>query len=142
MAVPPMIRLKRIYAPASPDDGLRVLVDRVWPRGVSRARAAIDLWAKDVAPSTPLRQWFGHQPARWPAFRDRYLAELAANPAAPALAAQLAGQRVTLLYGARDGVPNHAQVLQQYLADCHAAAQPPCCDTAPADTPPAPSPHA
>lgn len=129
MAVPPMIRLKRIYAPASPDDGLRVLVDRVWPRGVSRARAAIDLWAQDVAPSTPLRQWFGHQPARWPAFRDRYLAELA-------------GQRVTLLYGARDGVPNHAQVLQQYLADCHAAAQPPCCDAAPADTPPAPSPHA
>ena len=71
-----MIKLKRAYEPASKDDGLRILVERLWPRGVSKQKAKIDLWLKDLAPSTELRQWYGHDPARWPQFRKRYWAEL------------------------------------------------------------------
>jgi uncharacterized protein YeaO (DUF488 family) len=71
-----MIKLKRAYEPASKDDGLRVLVERLWPRGVSKQKAKIDLWLKALAPSTELRQWYGHDPARWPQFRKRYGAEL------------------------------------------------------------------
>ena len=68
----PMIKLKRAYQPASKDDGLRILVERLWPRGVSKQRAKINLWLKDLAPSTELRQWYGHDPTRWPQFRKRY----------------------------------------------------------------------
>lgn len=73
-----MIRLKRAYAAASPDDGLRILVERLWPRGISKQNAGIDLWLKDLAPSTELRRWYGHDPDRWPEFRRRYRAELEA----------------------------------------------------------------
>lgn len=112
------IRVRRIYEPPLPDDGARVLVDRLWPRGVRKAAAALDLWLRDVAPSAPLRRWFGHDPARWPEFTTRYraeLAELAANTGAlePLRERARAGS-LTLLHAARDGVHNHAVV----LADC------------------------
>ena len=111
-----MIRIKRAYDEVSPDDGTRVLVDRLWPRGVSKERIRIAFWERDVAPSTDLRQWFGHDPARWDAFRQRYEAELAANPAAwkPILDAARAGD-VTLVYGAKDTEHNDAVVLQGFL---------------------------
>lgn len=108
------VRIKRIYAAAAPDDGKRVLVDRLWPRGVSKAGAGVDLWLKEVAPSTELRQWFGHEPARWEEFRRRYAAELAENPAFAELGAQLDAGSLTLLYGAHDEIHNQAVV----LADC------------------------
>lgn len=109
------MRLKRVYAPAGPDDGLRVLVDRLWPRGLTKSEAAVDLWLRDVAPSPELRRWFGHRPDRWEAFRRRYEAELKDNPAVDELRA-LGPGRVTLLYGARDEVRNHARVLLDRLA--------------------------
>ena len=80
-AFKPDIRIKRAYEPAAADDGARVLVDRVWPRGVAREAAALTLWLRDIAPTAALRKWFGHDPARWAAFRRRYLVELNANPA-------------------------------------------------------------
>ena len=109
-------RTKRIYAPPSPDDGLRVLVDRVWPRGIQKADAALDRWLKEVAPSTELRRWFGHDPARWEEFCRRYAAELEAHPAAVA-ALRDAGrtQTATLLFGARDERHNNAVALKAYL---------------------------
>src|SRR5581483_8850824 len=109
------IRLKRAYEPCAPDDGNRVLVDRLWPRGVSKADAAIDLWLKDVAPSTALRKWFGHRPERWPEFRTRYLKELSANPAVNALRQLLAKGPVTLVFGAKDRDHNDAVVLLELL---------------------------
>src|SRR3546814_10263869 len=75
------VRLKRIYEPAAAEDGQRVLVDRIWPRGITKAEARIDLWLKDIAPSTALRKWFGHRPERWPEFQRRYSVEIDANPA-------------------------------------------------------------
>lgn len=120
-----VIRLKRVYEPADPDDGLRVLVDRLWPRGLSKAAAGVGLWLKAVAPSTALRQWFGHDPAKWDEFRRRYLAELEQNPEAVAeLAAQLGRGRVTLLYGAKDVQHNHAVVLKAYLETRRAGSEP------------------
>lgn len=111
-----MIRIKRAYDAASPSDGTRILVDRLWPRGVSKERIAIASWAKDVAPSTDLRRWFGHDPARWDEFQTRYIAELADNPAAwqPILDAAGSGD-VTLIYGAKDEQHNEAVVLQRFL---------------------------
>lgn len=111
------VAIKRVYEPASADDGCRVLVDRLWPRGVSKEKAALDKWLKDVAPSDELRRWFGHQPERFEAFKRRYLAELAANPAVSQLR-QLIREHghVTLLYGARDPHLNQAVVLAEYLA--------------------------
>jgi len=110
------IAVKRIYAPASPADGYRVLVDRVWPRGISKQRAALDAWARELAPSTGLRQWFGHQPARWETFRRRYAAELdeLAEQWEP-LRARARRGRVTLLFGARDEAHNQAVALKEYL---------------------------
>lgn len=111
------VKIKRVYLPASPDDGARVLVDRVWPRGVSRDAAALASWSKDVAPSTALRKWFGHDPARWPEFRERYRAELAANPGPVAtLKTMLRVGPLTLVYGAHDEEHNNAVVLAEYLA--------------------------
>lgn len=111
------IVIRRIYLPPTADDGVRVLVDRLWPRGVGKADAALDLWARDVAPSPALRQWFGHDPARWNEFRRRYRAELDAAPAAVAQlrALRAPGRRLTLLYAARDEQHNHARVLCEYL---------------------------
>lgn len=111
-----LLRLKRVYAPAVPEDGFRVLVDRLWPRGESKQKAALDLWDKDVAPSADLRRWFGHVPERFPEFADRYRAELADSPALETLVTTLSAHPVvTLLFGARDVVHNEAVVLAGVL---------------------------
>lgn len=111
-----MIRLKRVYDPAAPEDGARVLVDRLWPRGVSKERARLTAWMKDLGPSTELRKWFGHQPERWPEFRLRYLAELQ-QPQKQAmledLRRQAAAKTVTLLFGALDTERNEAVVIEE-----------------------------
>lgn len=111
-----MIRIKRAYEPPAKSDGRRILVERLWPRGMRKEALAADAWAKDAAPSTNLRKWFGHRVERWAEFRRRYRTELAANPAAwkPILEAAARG-RVTLLYSAHDTVHNGAVVLQEYL---------------------------
>jgi uncharacterized protein YeaO (DUF488 family) len=109
------VRVKRIYAPVETADGTRVLVDRLWPRGVGRADACLDLWLKTVAPSPRLREWFDHRPERWEPFQRRYLAELAVNPSVEVLADLVARGQVTLLYAARDETHNHARVLAQLL---------------------------
>ncbi|OCC24640.1 hypothetical protein MB02_03910 [Croceicoccus estronivorus] len=110
------IRIKRIYdAPAS-TDGKRVLVDRIWPRGVSKESAKLDLWLKEIAPSPELRKWFGHDPARFKEFSDRYRQELKANDVAVSELCDLVDQAdVTLLYAARDRRANHAIVLAEFL---------------------------
>jgi uncharacterized protein YeaO (DUF488 family) len=110
------IRLKRAYHPAATTDGLRVLVDRLWPRGVKKSDAAIDLWAKAIAPSTGLRQWFAHDPARWPQFRQRYAAELRGHRKELAgLRAEARRKTLTLVFGARDERRNDAVVLRNVL---------------------------
>ena len=111
----PPLRFKRVYEPPAPDDGRRVLVDRLWPRGLTKADAHVDVWLKEVAPSPNLRRWFGHQPERWPQFRERYLAELAANPALERLRELIAEGPVTLLFAARDTDRNDAVVLAELL---------------------------
>jgi uncharacterized protein YeaO (DUF488 family) len=111
------IALKRVYDDRSPEDGFRVLVDRLWPRGLDKATAGIDLWFKDAAPSTELRRWFGHDPDRWAEFQRRYRAELADNAAALARLTALAREhkKLTLLYAAKDTAHNHAVVLRDVL---------------------------
>lgn len=111
-----MIRLKRAYESAEDTDGVRILVERLWPRGVTKARLRLDEWARDVAPSPELRQWFGHVPDRWPEFRRRYFAELRSNEEAwkPLLARARRG-RVTLVYAARDTERNGAVALKAFL---------------------------
>jgi uncharacterized protein YeaO (DUF488 family) len=111
-----MIRLKRAYEPAAKSDGRRVLVERLWPRGVSKAQLPLDAWTKDVAPSTALRRWYGHDPKRWPEFRRRYFAELRAHHTAwqPLLAAARRG-RVTFIYAAHDEAHNGAVALKAFL---------------------------
>ncbi|GAN59264.1 hypothetical protein ACI01nite_16150 [Acetobacter cibinongensis] len=115
------IFLRRVYEDPTPEDGARVLVDRLWPRGVSKERAHLTLWLKDIAPSTELREWFGHDPARWEGFQQRYKAEVAQNPDAMAQLVALARKGpVTLLFGARNTTENEAVVLAQLLqAACH-----------------------
>ena len=107
------VAVKRAYDQPSPKDGTRILVDRLWPRGLSKAKAELDGWNKDVAPSTALRQWFGHKPEHFKEFAKRYRAELKGNPALEELRA-LKG-KVTLVYGARDPAINHAVVLAKVL---------------------------
>lgn len=111
------IIIKRIYEPASDSDGFRVLVDRLWPRGVSKEKAHIDLWLKDVAPSDALRHWFGHEAEKWPKFRSRYREELRRDPeAVRTLRDAVKGrQTMTLLYGAKDEEHNQAVVLREFL---------------------------
>jgi uncharacterized protein YeaO (DUF488 family) len=113
-----MIRLKRAYEAAENADGKRYLVDRVWPRGLTKDKLHIDSWLKDVAPSTELRKWFGHDPARWNEFQSRYRKELSAHTEAlaPLLDAARRGN-VTLVYGARDTEHNQAVVLKQVLEE-------------------------
>lgn len=107
---------KRIYEDAADDDGCRVLVDRLWPRGVSKERARLELWLKEIAPSTPLRQEFAHMQERFADFRGRYEAELEQNPAVDRLLDLAARHgKVTLLYGAKDPEVNHARVLLEFL---------------------------
>jgi uncharacterized protein YeaO (DUF488 family) len=110
------IAVKRIYAPPEAADGQRVLVDRIWPRGVRKQDAAVTLWLKDIAPSDGLRKWFGHEPARWAEFQQRFRAELDGNDKAVAQLRALLGEgRVTLLYGAHDELHNNAVALAAYL---------------------------
>jgi len=110
------IRIKRIYEPAEQKDGFRVLMDRLWPRGLSKEKARIDLWLRDVAPSSVLRIWFGHDPARWAEFRARYHAELRKNSTALAPLVERAQKgTLTLLYSARDERFNQAVALKLYL---------------------------
>jgi uncharacterized protein YeaO (DUF488 family) len=110
------IKVKRAYEPPAREDGYRVLVDRVWPRGITKERLQIDAWLKDLAPSTALRKWFGHDPARWEAFRRRYADELRQQTEALAHLAEKAKHgRVTLVYGAKDPDHNNAVALKQYL---------------------------
>jgi uncharacterized protein YeaO (DUF488 family) len=110
------IRLKRAYRPATADDGARVLVDRLWPRGLKKSDAAIDRWLKDIAPSTALRQWFAHDPARWPEFRRRYAAEIRRHPDQLAELRAIARKGpVTLIFSARDELRNDAVVLRYIL---------------------------
>jgi uncharacterized protein YeaO (DUF488 family) len=112
------IMLKRAYQDASDTDGARVLVERLWPRGISKERASVDLWLKDAAPSTDLRRWFGHDPSRWPEFRRRYYAELQTRPEALAELAPLLEQGpVTFVYGSREERYNAAVALRDYLLD-------------------------
>ncbi len=110
------VKLKRAYEPATADDGTRILIDRMWPRGIKKTEAAIDRWVRDIAPSTELRRWFGHRPERWPEFRRRYLAELKNRPE---LVEEIRGAAhdgpVTLVYAARDEAHNNAVVLQELL---------------------------
>lgn len=112
-----MIRLKRVYDSASDDDGVRFLVERLWPRGVKKKDLRLDAWLKDVAPSTTLRQWFSHDPAKWAEFVQRYFAELDARPEAfePILKASSQGH-VTLLFSSHDAAHNNAVALETYIA--------------------------
>ncbi len=111
------IGVRRVYEEPGRDDGVRVLVDRLWPRGLRRETAAIDHWWRELAPSDTLRRWFGHDPARWDGFRTRYAAELDARPEALAAARKdVAGApRITLLFAARDEAHNNAVALRDYL---------------------------
>ena len=112
----PVVRIKRIFDAPARTDGLRVLVDRVWPRGITKKAAALDLWVKEVAPSTELRKWFNHDPRRWMDFRLRYRRELQKHrKELEELRAQAAKRRVTLLFGARDTEHNQAVVLREAL---------------------------
>jgi uncharacterized protein YeaO (DUF488 family) len=114
------IRLKRVYEPPSPEDGVRVLVDRLWPRGLRKAEAAIDRWMKDIAPSTELRQWFGHDPERWQEFRRRYARELRQHATTIDELHELAQHKtVTLVFGARDEEHNDAVALREVLLRPH-----------------------
>lgn len=110
------LRIKRAYEAASPEDGSRFLVDRLWPRGVRKEALAITAWLKEAAPSAKLRRWFGHDPERWEEFRRRYLAELESNPAVlQPLRDALSHGVVTLVYSARDEARNQAVVLREHL---------------------------
>ena len=113
-----MIRVKRVYSDTGLRDGIRILVDRLWPRGIAKKRARIDAWRKELAPSTPLRKWFGHDPARWVEFRNRYRTELTESDQDSALKelARLSRHRtITLVYGAADEEHNQAVVLKELL---------------------------
>lgn len=115
--MPAKLNIKRIYEPSTRSDGARILIDHIWPRGVSKKKAALDEWFKDIAPSGRLRKWFGHDPARWLEFRRRYRSELKSNKiAVKHLRDRMKKGRVTLLYAARDTEHNHAPVLAAYLS--------------------------
>ena len=111
------ICIKRVYEAASPDDGERILVDRLWPRGLSKEKAAIDIWEKDVAPSAALRKWFGHDPDKFDDFRNKYRKELEDNPATKRLEDMIhhlgKDKKVTLLFSAKDEIHNQAAVLNK-----------------------------
>jgi uncharacterized protein YeaO (DUF488 family) len=110
------VKIKRAYEPSNASDGTRILVDRLWPRGLSKRKAAIDEWMKDIAPSTALRKWFGHDPGRWPEFRRRYRAELKRKTEQlRQLRAQAQQGPVTLVYSARDEAHNDAVVLRSVI---------------------------
>jgi uncharacterized protein YeaO (DUF488 family) len=110
------ISVKRVYDPPSATDGVRVLIDRLWPRGLSKAAARVDMWPRDLSPSTALRQWYGHEAGKWPEFKRRYRAELAEHAdALAALAAQARRRKVTLLFGSKEPRLNNAYALKEIL---------------------------
>jgi len=111
-----VIRIKRAYEPPSKSDGARILIDGLWPRGVTKEKAEIAEWMKEIAVSAALRKWFSHDPAKWPEFRKRYRAELARNPAAIArLREKARKETLTIVYGAKDEEHNNAVVLKELL---------------------------
>ena len=110
-----MFAAKRVYEAASKDDGYRVLVDRLWPRGLTKAKANVDLWLKEVAPSTALRKWFGHEPEKWPEFQKRYRAELTKTSLESLRKLEKEHKKVTLLYGAKSEERNQAVALLKIL---------------------------
>ena len=111
-----VIKIKRAYEEAEANDGYRILVDRLWPRGLTKERAAIDLWFKEIAPSPGLRKWFGHAPDRFLEFRTRYVEELARNPAVASVSDLLAKHKiVTLVYSAKNVEINHAVILKEFM---------------------------
>lgn len=111
-----MILIKRIYNPAEKSDGFRILVDRLWPRGIKKEQADIDFWAKEIAPSVALRKWFNHEPEKFATFKHKYRIELEENPSLAEFLKQIAGhQKITLLFGAKDEEHNQAVVLQDFL---------------------------
>lgn len=119
------IQVKRVYEPTAKSDGYRVLVDRLWPRGISKEAAKLDLWLLDLGPSTALRKWFGHDPARWEEFQRRYHAELKEKKALLATITEQAKARpVTLLYSAKDAQHNQAVALQNFLLQQPASLNP------------------
>ena len=125
-----MIGLSRAYDPPGAGDGWRVLVDRVWPRGVRKAKLRLDQWERDAAPTTALRRWYGHDPAKWDEFRRRYFRELDGRPdVVAALRVRAAAGPLTLVYGARDWAHSQATALREYLLrpePAGAYASPPC----------------
>jgi uncharacterized protein YeaO (DUF488 family) len=111
-----MIKIKRVYEERESEDGYRILVDKLWPRGMKKEDAHIDKWLKEIAPSTALRKWFHHDPGRWDEFSKKYQQELSGSPALPELKADIKQHKiVTLLYGAKDEQHNHAKVLLSAL---------------------------
>lgn len=112
------LQIKRVYEEPTPDDGYRILVDRLWPRGETHEKADLDLWLKEIGPSNELRKWFGHDPEKMAEFKQRYIAELDQNPAVAELVQIIRDHEVvTLLYGAKDTKDNQAVVLKEYLAN-------------------------
>lgn len=112
-----MIRLKRVYEKPANEDGLRILVERLWPRGLTKQKAQVDVWLKEIAPSHELRRWYGHEPEKWPEFQRRYRAELRENKSVlEELKQMIAGKTTTLLFAASDTERNSAVVLQRVLA--------------------------
>jgi uncharacterized protein YeaO (DUF488 family) len=109
------IQMKRVYELPQSSDGKRVLIDRLWPRGLTKEKAKVDLWLKDIAPSTTLRKWFAHDSAKWDEFRKRYHEELKNSEVISKLAELLENGKVTLVYGAKDEEHNDAVVLKEYL---------------------------
>jgi len=110
------IRTKRVYEDGSPADGRRILVDRLWPRGVSKARARIDFWAKDIAPSNELRRWYQHEGSKWPEFKRRYFAELAEIPEAiTELRTRMGSGQVTFIFSSKETERNNASALKEYF---------------------------
>ncbi len=112
------LKVKRIYEPSEKEDGFRILVDRLWPRGVTKEKAALDLWLKDIAPSTELRKWFAHDPAKWKEFQKKYKKELQANPEAVSeLKQHLRSGNVTLLFAAKDEAHNEAVIIKDFVSE-------------------------
>lgn len=112
------LKIKRVYEDPEEEDGIRILVDRLWPRGMTKEKAHIDIWLRDIGPSTGLRKWFGHEPDRWNEFKEKYIQELKSNKEQISLLnEQLNKGKVTILYGAKDTEHNEAVVIEEYFND-------------------------
>ncbi len=111
------VKIKRVYEPKDTNDGYRILVDRLWPRGLTKEKVAADLWLKEIAPSTELRKWFNHEPQKWKGFQKKYLEELYENKeAVDILQSKIKNGPVTILFGAKDTVHNEAKVLLDFVS--------------------------